>query len=297
MLKLEPGSATAANGLKRLSRQYEQRARASQKAGSLTASLSRVREGLAYFPDHSGLRSLLEELTDPARIQERKANRLLRKAKKQLAALRLTTPAGNNAYESYRRVLALFPNNLEAQVGLKNIADRYLRFARGMPDEPEKARQMIGKGLLVMPDHLELLALKQQRFDKPDKPRNKESNAQAEDVQSERVKRLSHTAARHVAAKEFDAAAEKYKNILALVPDNAPALQGLEQIAGQYEILARAQQRAGKLPESLMMAAKGLGVSPQHPGLSALQKELTSQINANTQSKPSVEPILLTPSF
>ncbi len=51
---------------------------------------------------------------------------LLAQASNDLKANRLTTPAGRNAYEKYRQVLASQPNNLAAQRGIIAISDQYL---------------------------------------------------------------------------------------------------------------------------------------------------------------------------
>lgn len=50
---------------------------------------------------------------------------LLDRAQTDLADLRLTRPAGDNAYERYRQVLALDPENPDAREGLQAIAERY----------------------------------------------------------------------------------------------------------------------------------------------------------------------------
>lgn len=51
---------------------------------------------------------------------------LLTAASKDIRELRLTTPAGNNAYEKYRQVIATEPDNRLALEGLKAIASQYL---------------------------------------------------------------------------------------------------------------------------------------------------------------------------
>ena len=51
---------------------------------------------------------------------------LLAEALRDLQAGRLSTPAGNNALERYRKVLAIDPSNKQAQDGLAAIADSYL---------------------------------------------------------------------------------------------------------------------------------------------------------------------------
>ncbi|MGH8595991.1 MAG: serine/threonine protein kinase, partial [Gammaproteobacteria bacterium] len=54
---------------------------------------------------------------------------LLAAADADFAALRLTTPVGNNAFEMYREVLRLDPPNQAAQQGLDRIVGRYVELA------------------------------------------------------------------------------------------------------------------------------------------------------------------------
>jgi hypothetical protein len=50
-------------------------------------------------------------------------------AQRQIARLRLTTPAGDNAHETYRQILSVDSNNEHALEGIKQIGDRYLQLA------------------------------------------------------------------------------------------------------------------------------------------------------------------------
>ena len=66
-------------------------------------------------------------------VDQRQQNvaRLLQQAEADLAAGRLTTPPGNNAYERYQKVLSLEPYNATANQGLKRIVGQYVDLARG----------------------------------------------------------------------------------------------------------------------------------------------------------------------
>ncbi len=55
---------------------------------------------------------------------------LLERAQADLAALRLTTPPGNNAWDRFKAVLTLDPNNSAARNGLNDIVSRYLELAK-----------------------------------------------------------------------------------------------------------------------------------------------------------------------
>jgi len=64
-------------------------------------------------------------LTLAARVAD-----LLARAATDIEAARYTEPAGANAYEKYRDVLALDPSNTAAQDGIAHLARRYLELAR-----------------------------------------------------------------------------------------------------------------------------------------------------------------------
>jgi len=73
---------------------------------------------------------------------------------------RLMSPAGNNAYERYRRVLDLDPANRKARDGLRLVADRYLRMAESAvaSGDPAKARTYVERARRADVDHPGLAA-------------------------------------------------------------------------------------------------------------------------------------------
>jgi serine/threonine-protein kinase PpkA len=91
-----------------------------------------------------------------------KIDRLLTEAQRALSEYRLTTPAGNNAYDYYQQVLLAEPENSEANQGVSHIADRYLQLARSalQAEQSQKAELYVERGLQVKKDHAGLLALR-----------------------------------------------------------------------------------------------------------------------------------------
>ncbi|MGF1529403.1 MAG: protein kinase [Candidatus Competibacterales bacterium] len=76
---------------------------------------------------------------------------------------RLRSPASGNAFDTYRQVLSLDPNNATAQQGLNLIAERYVELARikvrqGARDQ---AIEFVRRGLGVVADHPQLVELAQ----------------------------------------------------------------------------------------------------------------------------------------
>ena len=85
--------------------------------------------------------------------QEDLVNDLLTAAGNDLAALRLTTPSDNNAYDKYREVLTIDRENEAAQRGVEAIADRYIQLAyRDIEaDKLDRAKRYIDKADGVTP--------------------------------------------------------------------------------------------------------------------------------------------------
>ncbi len=90
--------------------------------------------------------------------------KLLAKAERQQKAFQFTIPQGDNASETYQRVLKLDPVNKEAKEGLTKLARYYLRWARYYKNRGsfESSLDFIYRGLTVKPNDTELLALKEQ---------------------------------------------------------------------------------------------------------------------------------------
>jgi hypothetical protein len=96
------------------------------------------------------------------RKTDRRVDKLIRLADAALKDYRLTTPAGDNAYEYYRKVLALDPANRRAKRGITKIADRYAGLAEGSLAKYQygKAQHYVALGLKVQPDNRRLRQLR-----------------------------------------------------------------------------------------------------------------------------------------
>lgn len=340
---IEPDNLLARTGLQQVADKYMQLANTEQE--SLSQGLSFINKGLVAFPNHQGLLALQTELHDEKLTQQRefeakrafkqKIARLLKKAELQVATLRLTTPTNDNAYNTYQQILALAPDNEQAQVGLVKIADQYEQLARTIQDDWQKSLDLIDKGLKVVPTHIGLQTLRQTIVEQmpnlttsnhpnsqegtpgsanqiaPPYPQRIENAPESQSIQpsspppvemplasDNTVQNLLVIAQQHLEKAQYEAASQTYKNILTIEPNNVQATTGLQQIAHRYEQLARFQNQQGHLSESLFLINKGLAAYPTHSGLLALQTFITRRIKeerANETQTPSH--IIFTPSF
>jgi serine/threonine-protein kinase PpkA len=85
---------------------------------------------------------------------------LMRLAKEDFQALRLTRPAGNSAHDRYREVLGLEPGHIGALAGIDAIAARYAVMADKAlsEDDRERAALYLRRGRQVRSDHPDLVA-------------------------------------------------------------------------------------------------------------------------------------------
>ena len=89
---------------------------------------------------------------------------LLASAKRHIAALRLTTPAGNNAYETLQEVFILDPDNAGALANIEQIKDLYKRWANSAlrSNNATRARSYYERALTVDPNDSEVVAAMEQ---------------------------------------------------------------------------------------------------------------------------------------
>jgi hypothetical protein len=136
-----------------------------------SAPLTSTREGLRDDSGERPMSAISPSSTADASTASRESgprpiDALLGKARDQWNAGRLTEPPGDNAFESYSRVLELDPENLPArqgliQIGRVNAATRVFLSADALlkQGEIDDARRMIETGLRMNPDDERLQAL------------------------------------------------------------------------------------------------------------------------------------------
>ena len=108
----------------------------------------------------------------PVTISEDVVQALHWLGKKSLEEYRLTSPAKDNAYYYYSRLLKTNPGDKVAAAGLLNIADRYAYLAERsfLENDYDKAQAYTSIGLKFNPNHTALIKLKELTADVGDKP-------------------------------------------------------------------------------------------------------------------------------
>jgi len=108
----------------------------------------------------------------PVTISEDVVQALHWLGKKSLEEYRLTSPAKDNAYYYYSRLLETNPGDKVAAAGLLNIADRYSYLAERsfLENDYSKAQAYTSIGLKFNPNHVALIKLKELTVDVGEKP-------------------------------------------------------------------------------------------------------------------------------
>ncbi len=90
----------------------------------------------------------------PTSARDDEIGELLRAAAAHVDALRLTTPAGDNAFQRYQEVLAIEPDNEDAARGLEVIVSRYVTLANTASSngELDKAEHYLDSAAGVLPE-------------------------------------------------------------------------------------------------------------------------------------------------
>lgn len=163
VLEIAPENEAALTGLRDIADRLERLAQAKQRDGDVNGCLTLIEQGLRADPQHAGLRSLQQTVMDqmvPGSRQHQIAQ-WLAEARAQILALHLTAPAGDNAFDTYQRVLRVDPNNEQARLGLEEVATRIEQLARLEWEEGQSARSLLRLklGLRAFPENQRLMAL------------------------------------------------------------------------------------------------------------------------------------------
>ncbi|KAB2922907.1 MAG: protein kinase, partial [Candidatus Contendobacter sp.] len=283
VLKLDRGNAQALAGLENIAREYERLARQRLESGAPRESLDPIQKGLAVAPGREGLLRLRQEAE--RKIIERQAQEAERERQQEL--------------------------RLQAEQYLENARSS---FAEGLL---EISQAHIEQGLQAVPDHPDLLALRDQvkaRMAETAQRRAEEARRQAEEAERRKTEKARQQAAAKQRRQEADqslaqaaeaqrksdyaASSQFIEQGLEKVPNHEGLLRLREAVArGIAEAKARqereeeqrlhaelffAQARSsfqqGALEASLTQIEQGLAVMAGHPGLLALRDQVKARI-------------------
>jgi serine/threonine-protein kinase PpkA len=280
VLLLDRNNREAREGLTRLRQRLTEDAQSARQAGDLERSLALIDQGLRVDPEGHGFHTLKDAVAEERRALGEKHRRLvaqwIERAQGQFQSGRLITPPGDNAFETYRMLLAVVPGQAEAIAGLEQIAERYAQLAEAAhePGHVEASLALIDQGLQAVPGHARLAQL-----------RTALGSGQAEAIRGLLAKAEQQLVASRLTAPKGDNALETYQQVLALDPGNARGREGLKTIAKHYHGLAQERQRAGDLQAALAFVDDGLKVQPEDGGLIARKKAIQTTLSGQRAAR------------
>jgi len=233
--------------------------------------------------------------------------KLVARAKTQLEKLRLTSPGGDNAYETYQELLPIAPE--EAQIILDKVIDwyinkgnAYLKSGRLTDPEEKNAYAIYQKVIEIEPhneraktllttmlDTLYHRAEEQQSQNNITEPAGNNlyetyqqlkiinpTDPKTQELGKKIVVPLLEKADNQMIQQKYttpeeDNALSTYQEVLALFPDNQTAMVGLNKIVEQYYALALRSQQKGSTESTLEMIEKGLQIDADNEKLLALK--------------------------
>jgi serine/threonine protein kinase len=198
----------------------------------------------------------------------------LTKAAGYLRTLNLTTPAGRNAYEAYRAVLELDPDNAEARRGIHKVGERYADLAdkaiqRGHLD---KAMGFIHTGLKVDSANRRLWMLREKVNLKIEQARQKR-------IQELLIKANERIASLRLTKPPQDNALHYLREVEQIDPGNSEARRGRHKIGDSYARLAEKEMNRFRYENARGYIDTGLKVEPRHKQLRYLKTEINKRLD------------------
>jgi len=241
---------------------------------------------------------------------------LLAKAKTQIARRRFTSPADDNAYETYQKLLEKAPK--KAQPILDDIAAWYFKQGKKYVKKGELIRsrnrgnayKMYKKMREIAPQHQNtqnlqhdiILALDKQAVIQIKKDKSKRFygnniyviyqdmfavapiHEKTQRLLEMLVNPLLATAAKQMNKSNYttpknDNATDTYRKILDISPENVEAKNGIKKIVEEYYQLANTNKRVGQYTSSMTWIKRGLYVDPDNPTLVQLKQEVETLLS------------------
>jgi serine/threonine-protein kinase PpkA len=257
-------------------------------------------EDEALVEQQTALRRNLMDAQQQAIIsaeRERQIQQLLLEAKELTDAGKLTSPAGDNAYDRYQEVLSLDPSNGIASKGIEDIAGTFLEQAREQLANQQvgRASAFLAAAVQIYPQHPAIANVREavrseeirlQELDSQQQAqrtqaqeaerakRDRERKERAEKVQALLAGAAEDIKANRLSSPENNNAIDKYNQVLDLDPANVEALHGLEDVANRHIEIAMGLIEDGQLDDAEWNLARAKILSPINPKYTSAQSEL-----------------------
>lgn len=267
VLELDPKNKEAAQGINKIIQSLASIVEEHVKQGETLKADIQLRVIESISP-RSPIATQLRSQVNAAKDTTGNITVLLKDAKRDFKARRLTDPKGDNALEKYERVLQLDPNNKEAKKGKRNIFQYYVSAAEkhAAAGNAAKVEAIIGKMNLIQRNSAEAQRLTK-KLAKIESQQNKIATL------LDRAKFALDT--RHYIEPTSKNAYYFYKQVLQLDPKNRQANKGIKKIQNHYQSEFDKFYAESNYPEA-EQAVKALKVVASDSVIANVNKKLQS---------------------
>ncbi len=320
VLDLEPGHPKALAGIEKIKDTLVLWAKQEIKQDNYQQAAYHYRKALEASPKDQGIIEALRDI-DKKELSEKtvtapvvklavtenerhQIEQLLKQAERQLSEKKLMTPVDDNAWASYKKILALDPDHQQAIDGIDKIKETYKLWARNELKKGnfKHAAFLLRKALQIFPDDLDIQSIlaKIERgnfaLDTPGagqlaRRKNALSRRDFYELLKDPygVDELLAFAKQQIAQKrltrpESDSAFTVYKIILQRYPTHQKALAGIKKIKDTYLLWARHEMKKGNIDKAEFLYSKALEVAP---GDLNIMSALKTQFNKTKSNRPS----------
>ncbi len=216
-------------------------------------------------------------------LPSKELNELLALAKQQLENKNLSTPAGDNALDTYQYILTNDPNNLAAIDGVKKVHDKYLSWANYyfQNNEVSRAAHFYNKALSIDPNDtvaknkLQTIVAQQETIATTEFANESNTDVLQNSKQTALIQNLLVTAEQSMQQIETDIGANNrnynsyqkaqtaYQNVLRSEPQNQQAKQGLSLLKDHYTDWAELHAQSKNYNIALFLYGQALAIEPK----------------------------------
>jgi|TARA_B100000315_G_scaffold143746_1_gene132772 tetratricopeptide (TPR) repeat protein len=266
VLRLDPEHGEAESALDGLAEQWREAIKTALVQDDLTQADTKLRESTAAFPDDASLYQLSEQLSDRKHARE-----LLASTQGLLRSHGLSDiPSATAAIQAYHEVLRLAPGNKAALEELNALAVHYAGLASEAADfgDVQTSIGYLDRASAADPDLPELAEVREKI--------NRATTAQ------QTINALLQQASEYRAAAALinppgENAAELYHRVLATDPDNAIAVQGLDEVMSQLLVNADQLLNQGDLVATHSLIERASAVGMEASALNEMRARLKEQ--------------------
>ncbi len=239
-------------------------------------------------PSASTTEQIKKQITDEAEIDN-----LLILAEKQLNNKQLTTPVGENALETYQKILTKDPGNKLAINGVKKVHDTYMNWAvfYNKQGDLEKAERFYRKALEIDPDNDEAIAglniiLNEESSETIIPVSYQDNPAKQDAISIGEIQNLLSKADENMSQIESDIGRDErnyklfqetqtaYLDVLRLDPQNQHAMQRLSTLVNHYEEWAEQQTESRNYNIALFLYSQALSLQPENTQLAQRMEQV-----------------------